>query len=816
MKDTDIEKENKNKNSDIKNVNIVDQVQNSFLDYSMSVIISRAIPDVYDGMKPAHRRVVYSMYESNNLPDKPFRKCARIVGDVIGKYHPHGNETAYGTLVRLAQSFVNRYVLIDGNGNFGSIDGDVPAAMRYTEARLNKLAMYMVKDLEYNVVNFVSNYDGTEQEPIVLPSRFPNILVNGSSGIAVGMATNIPSHNLGEVIDATIAVAKNPNLSLEEIMHFLKGPDFPTGGIIVNKDGIKKAYETGVGSILIRSKYHIEKNENKRNEIIIDEIPYGVNKANLIEEIALLVRNKIIDGITNIRDETNKDSMRIVITVRNDCIPEIIINHLFKLTQLQKSFGIIMLCLEQNIPKVLSLSNILNDYVEFQINIITKKINFLLKKEQDRKHINLGLLMAINKINEVIEIIKSVNDNEELNITLMNKFNLSEAQVQAILSMTLRRLSNLEKNKLNIELIEIDKKINNYQHILESRENKIKVIINELEEIKSKFADDRRTEIAENIKVINDEDLIIKKNIIIIITKKGYIKRIESDAFRIQKKGGKGVKSTILNENDLISLFIYTKTHSDLLLFSNYGLVYRIKGYNIPEYSKTAKGIPIQNLLNLDKNEFIVSIVELNNYDNGFLTFFTKNGLVKRSKINEFFLIRKNGKIAIKLKKNDQLFTVKYTNGESIIGIASNNGKMVNFHEKKIRISGRNSCGVVGIKILKNNYVVGVCTSFDGDNILSITQNGYGKITKLSEYRLTNRGAKGVFAINESQKNGSLIDIKTVKGNENLMIITTDGIIIRISLTKFKLISRNTIGVKIINLDKKQKVLSAIIIPEIE
>lgn len=797
----------------LRDVDISSQVKEAFLDYAMSVIVARAIPDVRDGMKPVHRRIVYSMYESGTTPDKPHKKCARIVGDVMGKYHPHGDQAIYGAVVRLAQPFAMRNILVDGHGNFGSIDGDEPAAYRYTEARLAKLALQMVRDIDCDVVDFMDNYDGVDQEPTVLPSRFPNLLVNGSSGIAVGMATNIPTHNLGEAIDATIAIAKNPDLTALDIMQIMPGPDFPTGGIILGRQGIKDAYETGTGSVTIRSKCRIDEDKNGKKHIIVEEIPYGVNKARLIESIATLVKDKIIEGITNIHDESNKEGIRVVIDVRHDCIPEVVLNHLYKLTQLQSSFGIIFLCLENAAPKILPVTAILKDYLEHQIDVVARRTKFLLKRDEDRKHIVLGLLKAIDQIDEIVEDIKKSGTPEEATQTLMNKYQLSEAQTQAILAMTLRRLTGLEKRKLDDELALLENNIKGYNHILESRENEIEIVIKELQEVKEKFADERRTEISDSLGSIDDESLIPEQDIVVVITQNGYVKRMTTDTFRTQNRGGRGIKGVTVGDNDLIRLLLHTKTHTDLLFFSNKGKVYRIRGYKVPEGGRVSKGLPVQNLLNLEKEERIMSIIDLEDGlgQKGFLTFFTKNGLVKRTPIEEYLSIRQNGKIAIGLREGDQLLDVKHTDGNAILCMSSAKGKMVSFNENDARPMGRTATGVKGMNV-EGTYVVSANTSLEGDTILAITQNGYGKMTKAEEYRLTNRGTKGVLTLNTTQKNGRLIATKSVRGDEDLMVMTSGGIVIRIPISQIKISGRNTQGVRIIRLEDKHKVSSLTIL----
>ena len=583
-------------------VDTVPLVQDSFLDYAMSVIVSRAIPDVRDGMKPVHRRIVYSMAETGNTPDKPFKKCARIVGDVMGKYHPHGDSAIYGALVRLAQPFAMRYMLVEGHGNFGSIDGDEPAAYRYTEARMAKLALEMVRDINCDVVDFIDNYDGVDQEPSVLPSRIPNLLVNGSSGIAVGMATNIPPHNLGEVIDGVIAIARNPEITVDELMDYVKGPDFPTGAMILGRSGIREAYETGTGSIAIRSKCHIEeRGEHGLKRIVVDEIPYGVNKANMIENMAGLVRDKVIEGISEIRDESNKDGIRVVIEVKRDAIPEVLLNQLYKLTNLQVSFGIINLCLVDNAPKICSLPTLLQQYLDFQVSVIERRTKFLLEKDEARDHIVIGLIKCHDNIDDIVDIIKESKTPEEATKTLMAKYEFSEAQVGAILAMTLRRLTGIETDKLIAEREQLEANIAEYKRILSSRENEIEVVIKELEEIKAKFGDDRRTEISNVAANIDDEDLIPQEDIVVTLSRGGYVKRLSIDQFKAQHRGGRGVRGTSLNENDVVDLMVYTETHTDLLFFTDLGKVYRIRGYQIPEYQRTGKGIPIINLINVEK-----------------------------------------------------------------------------------------------------------------------------------------------------------------------------------------------------------------------
>ncbi len=839
-------------------VDTVPLVKESFLDYAMSVIVARAIPDVRDGMKPVHRRIVYSMAENNNTPDKPFKKCARIVGDVMGKYHPHGDQAIYGALARLAQPFAMRYMLVEGHGNFGSVDGDEPAAYRYTEARMAKLALEMVRDINCDVVDFMDNYDGVDQEPTVLPSRIPNLLVNGSSGIAVGMATNIPPHNLGEVIDGVIAIARNPQITVDELMEYIKGPDFPTGAIILGRSGIRDAYETGTGSIAIRSKCHIEeRGEHGLKRIIVDEIPYGINKANMIENMATLVRDKVIEGISDIRDESNKDGIRVVIEVKRDAIPEVLLNQLYKLTNLQVSFGIINLCLVDNAPKVCSLPVLLQEYLNFQVSVIERRTKFLLEKDEARDHIVIGLIKCHDNIDDIVDIIKESATPEEPTKTLMEKYEFTELQVNAILAMTLRRLTGIETDKLIAEREQLEKNIAEYKRILSSRENEIEVVIKELEEIKEKFGDERRTEISNVAANIDDEDLIPQEDIVVTLSRGGYVKRLSVDTFKAQHRGGRGVRGASLNENDVVDLMVYTKTHTDLLFFTDLGKVYRIRGYQIPEYQRTGKGIPVINLINIEKGENVKSIIAVDEYlDYRFLMFFTKDGIVKRTPISEYESIRQNGKIAITLREGDNLLAVKevqskmkaygefdaekayYTmaldeNGvgiftkvdnpkaeemdnyyvDTIVGIASSEGKMVNFPVEEVRPMGRTASGVIGIDLDEGVEAVGVTVAYEGDLILVVTDKGFGKMTHFSEYRVTKRGAKGVSTLKSTEKVGKIVTVRSVSSEDDLMVITNYGIVIRTHLSEVRQSSRNTQGVKILNLEGRQKVSSIAVVP---
>ena len=839
-------------------VDTVPLVKESFLDYAMSVIVARAIPDVRDGMKPVHRRIVYSMSETGNTPDKPFKKCARIVGDVMGKYHPHGDQAIYGALARLAQPFAMRYMLVEGHGNFGSVDGDEPAAYRYTEARMAKLALEMVRDINCNVVDFMDNYDGVDQEPTVLPARIPNLLVNGSSGIAVGMATNIPPHNLGEVIDGVIAIARNPEITVDELMDYIKGPDFPTGAMILGRSGIREAYETGTGSIAIRSKCHIEeRGEHGLKRIIVDEIPYNVNKATMIENMAALVRDKVIEGISDIRDESNKDGVRVVIEVKRDTIPEVLLNQLYKLTNLQVSFGIINLCLVDNAPKVCSLPVLLQEYLNFQVSFIERRTKFLLEKDEARDHIVIGLIKCHDNIDDIVDIIKESNTPEEAMNTLMAKYGFSEPQVNAILAMTLRRLTGIETDKLIAERNQLEINIKEYNRILSSRENEVEVVIKELEEIKEKFGDERRTEISNVAANIDDEDLIPQEDIVVTLSRGGYVKRLSVDTFKAQHRGGRGVRGASLNENDVVDLMVYTETHTDLLFFTDLGKVYRIRGYQIPEYQRTGKGIPVINLINIEKGENVKSIIAVNKYyDYRYLMFFTKKGIVKRTPISEYESIRQNGKIAITLREGDNLLAVKeiqeksIANGlinpdrnyytmtvgedgvakfdlvenpkqedigsyfvDTIVGIASSEGKMVNFPVDEVRPMGRTASGVIGIDLGDDAEAVGIAAEYEGDLVLVVTDKGYGKMTHFSEYRITKRGAKGVSTLKSTDKVGKIVAVRTVSSEDDLMVITNYGIVIRTHLSEVRQSSRNTQGVKILNLEGRQKVSSIAVVP---
>lgn len=789
-------------------VNLSKEVKNSFLEYAMSVIVARALPDVKDGLKPVHRRILYGMSEAKMNAGSPYKKSARIVGDVMGKYHPHGDFAIYEAMVRLAQNFSTRYPLVDGHGNFGSIDGDGAAAMRYTEARMSKIAMEMVRDLDEDTVDFMPNYDGEEQEPVVLPSKFPNILVNGSTGIAVGMATNIPPHNLAEAIDAILAIAENPDIEVADLMQILKGPDFPTGAYILGKSGIKKAYETGNGTILLRSKTHIEEMANGKNRILITEIPYQVNKTVMIEKIADLAREKIIDGITDLRDESSGEDIRVVIELRKDVVPEVVLNQLFKLTQLQVSYGINMLALVDGEPKVLPVKEMLQYYLQHQKNVIYRRTQFELKKAEDELHVLQGIVIAIENIDEVIQIIRSSKNVEESQSALMDRFHLSERQAKAIVSMSLGRLSALEIEKSETKCKSLEEQVEDYKAILSSEDRIFEIVKNELIEIKNKYSDARRSEIIMGEFNIDDEDLITKEDIIVTLTLNGYIKRVPMDTFKTQNRGGKGIKGMATNEEDVVDKIVIANTHKDIIFFTNFGKVYRLRGHQIPEYGRTAKGIPVINLLNMDANEKVRSIISLNEYqENHTLVFVTKNGIVKRVALKEFESIRQKGKIAIHLKEDDELIDVKLTDGTAQILIASSNGKVVRFNEQDVRVMGRSASGVKGINV-NGKEVVGVATSLEGEYLLVISKNGYGKMSLITDYRLTKRGSQGVLTMKISEKNGLLSNIKAVNGTEDLLVVTNQGIVIRTSLEQVKKAGRNTLGVRIIKLNEGQEVSS--------
>lgn len=803
----------------IEQVNISQEMRSSFLDYSMSVIVSRALPDVKDGMKPVHRRIIYAMLDLGMTHDKPHRKSARIVGDVIGKYHPHGDSAVYESMVRMAQDFSYRYRLVDGHGNFGSIDGDSAAAMRYTEARMAKISLELVRDLYKETVDWNDNYDGELKEPACLPCRFPNLLVNGAMGIAVGMATNIPPHNLNEAIDATIAIMENPEISVLELMeNYIQGPDFPTGGYILGRSGIKQAYETGRGSIVIRAKTDIVEAENGRKRIVVTELPYQVNKAQLVEKIAQLVKDKVIEGISALNDESNREGIKITIDIKKDAQAEVILNQLYHLTSLQTSFGVNKVVLVGKTPKQVGIKELLSHYIDHQIDVVRKATNYDLKRALERAHILEGFKIALDHIDEIISIIRNSKDTASATLKLKETFELSDIQAKAILDMQFKRLTGLERDKIIDELNQVKALIIDLQDILSNHQRVIGIIKNDLLEIKEKFGDKRRTEIIEGALNVEDEDLIPVENIIVTLTTNGYIKRIPIDTYKTQNRGGKGIKGMGVNNDDLIEQFINLETHDHLMLFSNLGRVYRIKGYKIPESSRTSKGIPLINIIPLMENEKIKSLVsykENSETDMKYLLFVTKNGICKRTKIEEFESIKQNGKIAITLKEDDELVAVKATKGSENIVIAASNGKAVKFSEEDIRPSSRSSMGVKGMNC-DGSSVIGLASETDGKYTLVVSEKGYGKMTDLSLYRMTNRGTKGVKTIKVSEKNGTLVSLKVVNGNEDCMIMTNDGIIIRFNLENVATSSRDSIGVKLIRTDEKSIVSTVAIVDKEE
>ena len=790
------------------------EIRRDFLEYSMSVIVSRALPDVRDGLKPVQRRILFSMHEMNIGPDKAYRKSARIVGDTMGKYHPHGDSSIYGALVYLAQPWNMRTVLVDGHGNFGSMDGDDPAAMRYTEARMSKIAVEMLRDLEKDTVDMVDNYDGQEKEPTVLPSRYPNLIVNGSSGIAVGMATNVAPHNLGETIDGIFAVMDNPEITATELMNYMKGPDFPTGAYILGRSGIRQAFETGRGSVIMRAKTKIEEMPNGKSRIVVYELPYMVNKASLVERIATLVRDKVIEGITDLRDESNMDGIRVVIELRKDVQPDVMLNQLYRSTPLQSNFGVNNVVLFNGVPRQASMIDLLKGYIAFQDEVIVRRTQFDLKKAQDRAHILEGLRIAVDNLDAIIHTIRDSRDPNEAMPRLMEGFGLDEIQAKAILDMQFRRLTGLEREKIENEYQDLLIKIADFQDILSNHARVLQIIRDELSEVKAKFNDPRRSEIIDAIADVEDEDLIPVENIIITLSSNGYIKRLTADTYHVQNRGGKGIKGMELHKDDIIDQFISMSTHDHLLVFTDKGKVYRIKGYNVPEFSRTSKGIPAINLISMDKTENIRALVPYSkDHDSKFLFFVTKQGIIKRTTFDEYENINKNGKIAIKLNEDDELAFVRSTDGNAEIIIAGSNGKAVRFLENTVRPLGRTARGVKGFNV-DGGYVIGLATNLEGEYILTITENGFGKKSALADYRMTRRGARGVKTVNVTEKSGKLVCMRAVRGDEDCMIMTAGGIVIRISLNQVSVYSRSAQGVKVINV--KDDIVSSVAILEPE
>jgi len=793
------------------NVNLTSEMKTSFIDYAMSVIVARALPDVRDGLKPVHRRILYGMNELGVTPEKPHKKSARITGDVMGKYHPHGDSSIYEAMVRMAQWWSYRYMLVDGHGNFGSMDGDGAAAQRYTEARMSKIALEMLRDINKNTVDYIDNYDASEREPVVLPARFPNLLVNGATGIAVGMATNIPPHNLGESIDAVKLVMDNPEATTRDIMEVLPGPDFPTGALVMGKSGIHRAYETGKGSIVLRSRTKIEEMKNGRERIVVTEFPYMVNKTKVHEHIVRLVQEKRIDGITAVRDESNREGVRFVIEVRRDTSAHVILNNLFKLTQMQTNFSFNMLAIQNGVPKILSLREILLAYIEHQKEVVTRRTVFDKEKAEARAHILAGLLIALDHIDEVIRIIRNSETDAEAQSELMAKFELSERQSQAILDMRLRRLTGLERDKIQSEYDELIALIADLADILAKPERVIAIIKEELDEVKRKFADDRRTELmVGEVLSLEDEDLIEEADVLITLSNKGYIKRLNQAEFTAQKRGGRGVQGTGVKDDDFVKELVSTSTHDRLLFFTNKGRVYRLKGYEIPEYGRTAKGLPVVNLLKLEEGETIQTIINVqqDRSDDSYLFFTTRHGVVKRTSVTEFANIRQNGLKALNLKDEDELINVFLTDGAADVIIGTKFGYSVRFNETAVRSMSRIATGVRGVNLRDGDQVVGAGVIAEGDEVLVITEKGYGKRTLASEYPTKGRGGKGIKTANITDKNGPLAGLMTVTGEEDLMIITNTGVIIRTSVANISQTGRSTMGVKVMRLDQNAQIVT--------
>ncbi|UOR10746.1 DNA gyrase subunit A [Halobacillus amylolyticus] len=793
----------------VQEVNISQEMRTSFLDYAMSVIVARALPDVRDGLKPVHRRILYAMHDLGMHSDKAYKKSARIVGEVIGKYHPHGDSAVYDTMVRMAQDFAYRNMLVDGHGNFGSVDGDAAAAMRYTEARMSKISMEILRDINKDTIDYTDNYDGSEKEPVVLPARFPNLLVNGGSGIAVGMATNIPPHQLGEVIDGVLALSKDPEITIQELMEeYIYGPDFPTHGQILGLSGIRKAYETGKGSITIRAKVDIEEQANGKPRLIVTELPYQVNKARLVEKIADLARDKKIDGITDLRDESDRNGMRVVVELRRDANPNVLLNNLYKMTALQTTFGINMLALVDGHPKVLNLKQCLEHYLEHQKVVIRRRTAYELRKAEARAHILEGLRVALDHLDEVIKLIRESQTTDIARTGLMERFGLSEKQSQAILDMRLQRLTGLEREKIEEEYQGLIKHIAELRAILADEEKVLEIIREELLEVKERFNDERRTEIMlGGTDFIEDEDLIPEETVIVTLTHQGYVKRLPASTYRSQRRGGRGVQSMGTHEEDFVEHLLSTSTHNTLLFFSNKGKVYKAKGYEVPEFSRTAKGIPIINMLEIERDEWINAVIAVEDFvDDWYFIFTTRNGITKRTSISQFANIRRGGLIALGLREDDELISVRLTNGDKDIMIGTQNGYVIRFNEGQIRSMGRTAAGVKGISLREDDKVVSMEIIDDSLQVLTVTNRGFGKRTPADDYRITNRGGKGIITCNLTEKNGQVVATKAVTGEEDVMIITASGVLIRMPVESISETGRNTQGVRLIRLQEEEEV----------
>ncbi|SDI23798.1 DNA gyrase subunit A [Alteribacillus persepolensis] len=793
--------------SRVTEINIGQEMQTSFLDYAMSVIVSRALPDVRDGLKPVHRRILFAMSALGMTPDKPYRKSARIVGDVIGKYHPHGDSAVYETMVRMAQDFSYRYMLVDGHGNFGSVDGDAAAAMRYTEAKMAKISMEMVRDINKDTIDYQDNYDGNEKEPVVLPAKFPNLLINGAAGIAVGMATNIPPHQLGEVIDGVLALSHNPDITVPELMEYIPGPDFPTGASILGRSGIKKAYQTGRGSIMIRANAYIDEKSNGKQSIIVNELPYQVNKARLIEKIAELVRDKKIEGITDLRDESDRNGMRIVIEVRKDTNANVLLNNLYKQTALQTSFGINMLALVDGRPKVLNLKECLYHYLEHQKEVIKRRTAFELRKAEARAHILEGLRVALDYLDEVIELIRSSQTTEIARNGLIERFSLSHEQAQAILDMRLQRLTGLERDKIEQEYKDLVDRIKELKEILASEERVLDIIREELTGLKAQFNDERRTIITAGDNQIEDEDLIPRQNVVITISHHGYLKRMPIDTYRSQRRGGKGVQGMGTNDDDFVEHLFTTSSHATILFFTNKGKVYRLKGYEIPELKRTAKGIPIINLLQIDKDEEISTVIPVEQYaEDAYLFFLTKQGIAKRTPLSAFANIRKGGLFAVNVKENDELHGVRLTTGDDSLIIGTKHGMAIHFNESNVRFMGRTATGVKAISLESEDEVVGMDIASNSKDVLMVTNKGYGKRTPVEEFKIQNRGGKGLKACNLTERNGDLVSMRCISEDHDIMVMTIHGVLIRINTQEISCLGRYAQGVKLIRLSEGEEV----------